>query len=136
MSKWLFFAFLSLFWWGVFGFLGKIGADRISPAQMQILFTGGIIPIVVMCFFRLHFKIDTNKRGVFYSILMGLFAALGVLTFFIAMKAGAVSIVAPATSLYPVLTVVLALIFLKEKLNRVQTVGLVLAMISIVILSL
>jgi bacterial/archaeal transporter family protein len=135
LPKWLLYSLLSLVWWGIFGFLGKVGADRISPAQMQIFFTIGMIPVAIACALRLHFKIATNRRGVSYSVSMGLFAALGCLAFFGAMKTGKASLVAPITCLYPALTVVLSLILLRERLNRVQTLGLVLAMVSIVILS-
>ena len=136
VPKWLLYALLSLFWWGLFGFLGKIGSSRISPAQMQVLYMIGFVPILLMSLHRVHYQVATDKRGISYSILMGLTAALGVLTFFVAVKTGNVSIVAPATSLYPVLTVILALGILKEKLNRLQMLGLILAMIAIVILSL
>ncbi|MGH9328296.1 MAG: EamA family transporter [Terriglobia bacterium] len=136
IPKWLVYALLSIFWWGIFGFLGKVGADRVGPRQMQILFTAGLIPIVVMCFWRLRIKVAVEKHGVTYSIWMGLFAALGVLTFFAAMEHGKASVVAPVTSLSPVLTVVLAVIVLKERLNKVQILGLFLAMASIVLLSL
>ncbi len=135
LPKWLIYSLVSVLWWGIFGFLGKVGSDRISPAQMQIFFTIGMVPVAIVCAFRLKFQIATNKRGVSYSVLMGLFAALGSLAFFGAMKSGKASLVAPVTSLYPALTVLLALVVLKEKLNKVQTLGLILAMASIVILS-
>jgi transporter family protein len=131
----LLYAIIALFWWGIFGFLGKVGSDRISPSQMQIFFTIGMVPVAVVCAFRLKFRIATEGRGVAYSLLMGVIAALGSLAFFAAMKTGKASLIAPATSLYPALTVVLAVIFLKEKLNKVQLCGLFLAMVSIVILS-
>ena len=135
MPKWLLYSLLSIFWWGIFGFLSKLEADRISPAQMQILFTIGLAPIVAICFLRLRFKMAVEKHGVAYSISMGLFAALGVLTFFAAMKSGTASTVAPLTSLSPALTVILAMLALKERLNRLQTVGLFLAIVAIVALS-
>jgi transporter family protein len=134
LPKWLIYSLLSLLSWGVFGFLGKVGSDRISAAQMQIFFTIGVVPVALVCAVRLRFKFATSKRGVSYSVLMGILAALGCLAFFGAMKAGKASLVAPVTSLYPALTVLLALIVLKEKLNRVQILGLILAMASIVIL--
>jgi transporter family protein len=136
LPKWLVYSLVSVLWWGIFGFLGKVGSDRISPAQMQIFFTIGMVPVAIVCVLRLKFRIATNKRGVSYSVLMGIFAALGSLAFFGAMKSGKASLVAPVTSLYPALTVLLALVVLKEKLNKVQTLGLILAMASIVILSL
>jgi transporter family protein len=134
LPKWLTYSLLSLLSWGIFGFLGKVGSDRISTAQMQIFFTIGVVPLAVVCVVRLHFKIATSKPGVSYSVMMGIFAALGCLAFFGAMKTGKASLVAPVTSLYPALTVLLALIVLKEKLNKVQILGLILAMASIVIL--
>jgi len=136
LPKWLIYSLLSFLWWGIFGFLGKVGSDRISTPQMQIFFTIGMVPVAIVCVWRLKFKIAESQRGVSYSVLMGIFAALGSLAFFGAMKSGKASLVAPVTSLYPALTVLLALVILKERLNRVQVVGLILAMVSILILSL
>jgi len=135
LPKWLLYAILSLLWWGLFGFLGKVGSDRISPSQMQFFFTGGMLPVGLLCAYRLKFKITANRRGVAYSLLMGILSALGSLAFFAAMKSSQASLIAPATSLYPALTVALAVLFLKERLNKVQLAGLVVAMVSIVILS-
>jgi len=133
--KWLVYAIVALIWWGIFGFLGKVGADRISVSQMQIFFTIGMVPVAIVCAYRLKFRIAAEKLGVGYSLLMGILAALGSLAFFAAMKSGKASLIAPATSLYPALTVILAVVVLKERLNRVQLCGLFLAMLSIVILS-
>jgi len=135
LPKWLFYVVLALLWWGVFGFLGKVGSDRVSPSQMQFLYTLGQLPVVIVCAFRLKFRIASSKRGVLYSLLMGLLGALGSLAFFAAMKMGQASLIAPTTSLYPALTVLLAVLFLKERLNKVQLLGLVVAMVSITILS-
>lgn len=133
--QWLLYAFLSFFWWGVFGFLSKMGSDRSSVAQMQILFTVGVLPLVFVCLVRLHFRIATHKLGVMYAVLMGVFSALGSLAFFAALKNGKASLVGPIISLYPALTVVLALLVLKERVNRTQVAGLILAMASVIILS-
>jgi transporter family protein len=45
------------------------------------------------------------------------------------------SVVGPLTSLFPLLTVILAMIFLKERMNRIQVAGVVLALAAIAILS-
>ena len=45
------------------------------------------------------------------------------------------SVVAPVTALFPMVTVLLALIFLKERLGRVQWLGLGLAFVAIYLLS-
>ena len=135
MPKWLAYSLLCLFWWGVFGFLAKLGADRISPRHMQILFTLGMIPLVILAFFRSQRRIDTDRLGVLYGVLNGVFAGLGGLAYFAAMETGKASIVGPVTSLFPLLTVVLAVSLLKERMNRVQMIGIGLALLSICILS-
>ena len=41
--KWLTYAFCTLFCWGIFGFLSKLGSNKLSPVQMQIFFTVGLL---------------------------------------------------------------------------------------------
>ena len=67
VPKWLLYALLSLLWWGLFGFFGKIGSSRISPAQMQVLYMIGFIPILLGSLHRVHYKVATDKRGISYS---------------------------------------------------------------------
>ena len=50
-------------------------------------------------------------------------------------KGGKASVVTPVTALFPMVTVVLALVFLKERLGRVQWVGLGLAFVAIYLLN-
>ena len=42
---WLWYALLGVFFWGLWGFLSKIGSDTASPMQMQILFTLGMLSL-------------------------------------------------------------------------------------------
>ena len=135
MPKWLGYALLCIFWWGVFGLLAKLGSDKTSPAQMQILFTAGMLPLVVIAFVSGGNRVDTDRLGVIYAVLIGVLAGLGGLAFFAAMAHGKASIVGPVTSLFPLLTVILAVTILKERMNRIQVAGIVLALIAIAILS-
>jgi drug/metabolite transporter (DMT)-like permease len=50
-------------------------------------------------------------------------------------RGGNTSVVAVTTSLYPLVTFALAVIFLREKLTKVQFLGVVLATVSIVLFS-
>jgi drug/metabolite transporter (DMT)-like permease len=45
---------------------------------------------------------------------------------------GPVSMVLPASAMYPLVTALLAAAFLKERLNRIQAAGFVLALIAVV----
>jgi transporter family protein len=133
MPKWLRYALLSIFWWGVFGFLSKIGSAKASPIQMQILFTVGMLPLVAAALLR--GKIDRDRVGAAYGVLIGVLAGLGGIAYFAAMQAGKASLVGPVTSLFPLLTVLLAVGILKERMNKVQFAGVVLGLISIAVLS-
>ena len=58
-----------------------------------------------------------------------------MLAFYAAMQRGKASIIGPVTALFPLLTILLALVFLKERVNRVQAAGIVLAIYAIAVLS-
>ncbi len=135
LPKWLRYALLCIFWWGVFGFLAKLGSDRTSPEQMQILFTIGMLPLVAAALWSARMKVETDRLGVFYAVLIGVLAGLGGVAYFAAMENGKASLVGPVTSLFPLLTVVLAVTFLKERMNRIQVAGIILGLIAIAILS-
>ena len=135
IPKWLRYALLCIFWWGVFGFLAKLGSDRVSPEQMQVLFTIGMLPLVAAAVWSAGMKVETDRLGVFYAILIGVLAGMGGVAYFAAMENGKASLVGPVTSLFPLLTVVLAVAFLKERMNRVQVAGILLGLIAIAILS-
>jgi bacterial/archaeal transporter family protein len=79
---------------------------------------------------------DGRNRGIFWAFLTGILGGVGNIAFFQALvKGGKASVVSPVTALFPMVTVLLALIFLKEKLGRVQWVGLALAFVAIYLLS-
>jgi len=130
--KWLLYALLCILSWGVWGGLTKVGADKMTPAQMQVLFTLGMVPVVLAALIQLRWKVDRDRFGATYGILNGV---LGLLAFYAAMARGKASIVGPVTALFPLLTVMLALLLLKERMNRVQTAGVFVALASIFILS-
>ena len=54
----------------------------------------------------------------------------GGLALFAAYRWGAASVVTPLTALYPLITVILAVVFLHEHLDLVKVVGIAVAMIA------
>lgn len=135
LSVWLWYALLCIFWWGLWGFLSKIGSEAATPMQMQILFTLGMLPVAVGMLLQMRWKLDRDRGGVTYGLLCGIATGLGTLGYYAALREQNASVVTPLTGLFPVLTIVLAFVVLRERLNRVQMGGMVLALASIVILS-
>jgi transporter family protein len=132
---WLWYALLGVFLWGLWGFLSKIGSDTASPMQMQILFTLGMLPVALGMFIQMRGKLDRDRIGITYGLLCGIATGVGTLGYFAALHDQNASVVTPLTGVFPVLTVILAFVILRERLNRVQMGGMLLALASIVILS-
>ena len=74
----------------------------------------------------------SNRRILELSLL---FLALGGITYYLAIENGNVSIVSPVTNVYPILTIAVANVRLKEKLTTRQIVALVLLFASIPLFS-
>jgi transporter family protein len=135
LPVWLRYALLCIFGWGLWGFLSKVGSAAASPLQMQILFTLGMLPVAAGMLFGMRGKVDRDRIGVSYGLLCGIVTGLGTLGYFAALRVQDASVVTPITGVFPALTVVLAFIVLRERLNKVQIGGMLLALASIVILS-
>ena len=132
---WLLYALLGVFLWGLWGFLSKIGSDTASPMQMQILFTLGMLPVALGMFIQMRGKLDRDRVGITYGLLCGIATGVGTLGYFAALRNQNASVVAPLTGVFPVLTVILAFVTLRERLNKLQMGGMLLALASIAILS-
>ena len=77
-----------------------------------------------------------NRRGVFIAIFTGVLASAGNYFLLKAIASGAqASVVFPLTGTYPLVTLVLALLILKERINKVQAAGLLLSLIAIALFS-
>lgn len=136
--SWFWLSLLTVLLWGTWGLESKLVADRISGWMNQVLFPIGLLPIVIWTLRSRSVRAvpGSAARGATFGLLTGVFGGAGNLAFFLAFSTGGkASIVTPLVGLAPLITVILALLFLKERINASQTVGLLLALISIYLLS-
>jgi len=77
-----------------------------------------------------------DKIGIWLAIGAGVAGGIGGIAFYFLMTTKDASIVAPLTAVYPALTAILAFIFLHEQLTFVRVVGIILATMAVVLLSL
>jgi transporter family protein len=104
---------------------------------MQFLFTIGGLPVVLAVLIGIQFKLERSRKGILYGLAVGLLSAAGSMAFFGAFRAGGnASVIATITGLYPMITVILAVIFLRERLTRLQILGLGFATAAFIIFSL
>lgn len=136
-ARWFWYSILCVLCWGAWALLSKIGSREIPPDTMQFLFTVGTLPIGVALLAARKGKLEPSPRGISYGVLNGILSGIGGLTLFAAYHTnGNTSVITVATSLYPIVTVLLAVWILRERLGFRQVLGLVFAAISIVIFSL
>ena len=137
IPAWLAYSLITILLWGAWGAVSKLASDRVSANTNQVFFTVGLLPIVLATFRSPRLKEGTHLgSGSAWAFVTGLLGGFGNIAFFYALyRGGKVSVVAPATALFPIVTVVLSMIFLKERLNKLQKVGLALALGAIYLLS-
>jgi transporter family protein len=135
--KWFWLSVLTIALWGAWGLQSKLIVDRISPWMNQVLFPLGLIPLMLAMLSSKRFVDIRNKRsGSLWALLTGILGGAGNVAFYLALLKGKVSVVAPLTGLFPLVTVAAARLFLKERINRLQMLGLLMAAVAIYFLSL
>ncbi|SNR92596.1 EamA family transporter [Desulfurobacterium atlanticum] len=135
MDKWLFFSILALLFWGLWGFFPKVASNYISPESILVYQTLGCLSVVILLFFLPEFEMEFNFKGILFSFLGGVAGTLGSLFFLYAVKTGKLSVVITITALYPMITIFLAVLLLKENLSLKQVVGIIFALVSIVLIA-
>jgi bacterial/archaeal transporter family protein len=137
MPRWLVFSLLTILLWGGWGALSKLVSDHIDADTNQVFFSLGLLPLILLMWWSPGMRGGKRRRtGMAWAFLTGILGGTGNIAFFHAFVIGGkASIVTPVTALFPLVTVILAVTFLHERLGNAQKVGLGLALIAIYLLS-
>jgi drug/metabolite transporter (DMT)-like permease len=133
---WLFYALITTIFWGVWGAFIEIPEKAGFPATLgYAVWSLTMIPCSVFALSRIGWKLDHDRRSVLLGSAVGLLGAGGQLILFQALLKGPAYIVFPIISLYPVLTIFLSLVLLRERTHLRQWIGIILALIAMFFLS-
>lgn len=135
MENWLLSAILAMIIYGFWGFFPKIAVTYISPQSALVYEVGGAMLVGLLTLFFIRFQLQFHPTGMLFAVLTGIAGMIGTLFFFAAAQKGKIAIVVGLTALYPLITVILAVIFLREPLTLKQVMGLILACAAILLLS-
>jgi uncharacterized membrane protein len=136
-SKWFWYSILCVVCWGGWTVFAKLGSEQMPEGAAQFLFAWGMLPVAMALLAGRRFRMERNARGIWYSIANGVFAAIGGWALFAAYRrAGNASVVTVVTGMYPLFTVGLALLILRERLTKLHFLGLIFAVAAFVIFSL
>ncbi len=137
MSSWIIYSILCLLTWGIWGIFLKLSYRELSWLETYFISSLTSFSLALAIYLVYKGRIDfVNKQ--FYIILAGIAGLLGGggYVFFVkAIESGKASIVIPLTALYPAITALLAIVFLGEKVSVLQAIGIVLAIVAAIILS-
>ncbi len=137
VPSWLFYSLLTIVAWGAWGVVSKVASAGVDANTNQIFFTIGILPLILVVLRSPRLTTGTQRKlGITWAFITGILGGTGNIAFFHALVIGGkVSIVVPATALFPLVTVILAIAFLHERLGKLQIVGFFLALTAIYLLS-
>ncbi|CNC02518.1 integral membrane protein [Yersinia frederiksenii] len=128
MSTWLIYALLSALTASLVAIFGKIGLQHLDAntatavrAVVMALFLVGVV--LVQGKFNLVGAVLADKKALLFIILSGVAGALSWLFYFMAIKNGNVSQVAPIDKLSVVFAVILAFVLFGEKISLVAGLG-------------
>lgn len=133
MPAWLLWTLTALLSWGVWAVLSKAMGSALTAEQSQALSTLGLLPILPVLASQCRGSLrHASRRGLALAFAGGIITCLGNVAFYAALARGEkVATIASITSVSPLVTVLLALFLLKERLNRVQLGGLALSGVAI-----
>jgi len=134
---WLLYALTTTLFWGTWGALIETPEKAGFPATLgYIVWSITMIPCALVGLAIIKWKLDHNLRAVLFGMTIGLLGAGGQLALFHALVKGPAYLVFPIISLSPAVTVLLSLIFLKEKTTKRHWIGIPLALAAILLMSL
>ena len=138
---WLLYALLAAFTASLVAIFGKLGLQTVDAntatalrAVIMALFLFGVvavqgslpqIPVIL-----------ADKKALLFILLSGLAGALSWLFYFLALKSGQVSQVAPIDKLSVVLAALLAMLFLGEKISLMTGLGIALITLGVILTAL
>jgi uncharacterized membrane protein len=137
MPAWFAWSLLALVSWGLWAIIARVIGDALSPAQSQALSTLGMLPIIAILPSLAKAEPARNARkGRVIALLAGILSCLGNVAYYHALNRGEkAATVVPLTAMYPLVTIVLAVLLLRERLNRFQLSGIVLSLAAIYLLN-
>jgi drug/metabolite transporter (DMT)-like permease len=129
------FGIIAMFCWGISDFFAAKSVRKNSVIKTlvwsQVIGTA-ILIISFLFFFRLPMLSLTSLILILIGAFLNTIALLG---FYKGLQIGTISVISPISAAYSAITVVLCIVFLNEKLNAQQSIGIILAILGTILVS-
>jgi drug/metabolite transporter (DMT)-like permease len=133
---WMSFVIVHVIFMGVWGALIEIPEKNGFPATLgYVVWALTMIPAAIVALIINKWKLDYDRKSIVYGCMAGLLGAIGQLVLFFTLRIAPAYIVFPILSLTPVVTILLAVLFLKESTGWIGWLGIGIAVVAIFLLS-
>lgn len=135
LERWFIMALAATVLFALGSFFGKIASANDIPFRVYFFEGMGTLTVLFTVIFLKRNEIFSAFSPNYAALAMGLCWGIGTVLFIIALKDAKLSVTVPLTGLYPAITIILALVFLCEKLGPREVAGVSLAVVSAMLLA-
>ncbi len=128
IPAWMLYALIAMVLYGLWAFFPKLAALHLPTREVLIYQIIGIFTVGLIVLISSRQKLQINSPGLLFSVLGGAAGLAGTLFFLKSLALGKTSVVVTMTALYPLITILLAFIVLRETLSVKNAVGIVFAL--------
>lgn len=134
MPRWFFWTLLTLVSWGIWAVLFRRIEGQLSEAQCQIISTLGVLPVLAALAWSKDGEVTNSSFfGITLAFGAGILSCLGNIACYQALHHAKASTVVPMTAMSPVITILLAIPILRERVHPIQWLGIALSLVAILL---
>ena len=131
-KPWLTYALVTTAFWGVWGAFAGVPAQHGFPETLTYcVWALTMIPPALFALRKTGWKLQYDRKSILLGALVGFLGAGGQMLLFKALQSGPPYLIFPLIALSPVITIVLSLLVLKERVRLVGAIGILLALLSL-----
>lgn len=135
MPKWMILSLATIFFWGLWGFFPKLTTHHIDSRSAIIYEAIGWCIATAVMLAMTQISPAISFKGSLYGIATGICGFAGGYCFLKAVSEKEVSLIVSLTALYPVVTVILAILILHESLSVRQILGVFFSLVAIILIA-
>lgn len=117
--------------WGMADFLAKVVVDRLGPKTSLAYIQGAGLILALAGIFLLKPSMHFTPAGLLLALVPGTLSGAAIIYLYRALAAGAASVATPIVASFSLVTVLLSVIFLKERLTVIIALGIFLTVAGV-----
>jgi transporter family protein len=122
--------------WGVWGVVVRAALDGLDWRLVATLTLGGYALCLLLLWAVARPPLPPlDAPRLAGALSLGVLSQVGFFAFYRALEVGEASVVVPLSSLYPLVTLALAMLLLRERLTRLQALGVAMAVAAVLLLA-